>query len=424
MNAPSHSDTVPSAPAPLCPIPRSGIRGPAGILLFLLLTLASAAVGLGLCVAGTAADGNTIVQIISVAVIILLTVYLWRVTRTAKGIVPILVITGVALFYLTGSVTLTAAFCGLLFAIGEGSFLLAVLPRKQLVWVPLIPIVAYAAALALSRDPVGAAAVLIPFPPMVVLALGTRSSAAKEDGLTRVGVICATALALGLSMVAVTIPVLYRILGTLSPEALLDFLEALRTASIEQITSAEIPEGLAPEMVAEMEKMLTYANAENTVNSVFNLLPGLFVVVNLLIAAAVQVLQHAALHAFGFGNSVTDRVRGFSMSLLSCVVFLVAYLVVFLEGSEASTLPGTVAQNVYIIFLPGLALAGMLRITNSLVRKGPRGMGCLFYLFILIPCLLLFAPFLLAAVEVIGHIYGAVTSAFKAPDDDDPFGPS
>ena len=424
MNAPSHSDTTPSAPAPLRPIPRSGIRGPAGLLLFLLLALASVSVGLGLCMAGTAAEGSTVVQIISVAVIVLLTIYLWRVTRTSKGIVPLLLITGGALFYLTSSIALTTAFCGLLFAIGEGSFLLAVLPRKQLLWVPLIPIVAYAITLALSRDPVGSAAVLIPYPPMLALALGTRSSAAREDGPTRVGVICGTALTLGLAVAVMTLAALYHVLGTLSPEALLNFMEELRAASIEQITSAEIPEGLAPEMVAEMEKMLTYANAENTVNSVFNLLPGLFAVVMLLVSAAVQVLQHATLRTFGFGDSVTDRVRGFSMSLISCVVFLAAYLVVFLEGSEASTLPGTVAQNIYIILLPGLALAGMLRITSSLARKGPQGMGCLFYLFILIPCLLLFAPFLLAAVEVIGHIYSSVTSAFKTPDDDDPFGPS
>ena len=201
-------------------------------------------------------------------------------------------------------------------------------------------------------------------------------------------------------------------------------MEALRTAMIHQITSAEIPEGLAPEMVAEMEAMLTYANAQNMVNSVFNLLPAIFVVMVNLISAGVQVLQHASLRAFGFGESVTDRVRAFRMSLISCIVFLIAYLVSFLESGDTSTLAGTVAQNIYVIFMPGLALAGMLRLIGGLTRKGVRGMGCLFYVLILIPCLLIFAPFVLAAVEVIGHIYTAIISAFRSPDDDDPFGRS
>jgi Na+-driven multidrug efflux pump len=46
-------------------------------------------------------------------------------------------------------------------------------------------------------------------------------------------------------------------------------------------------------------------------------------------------------------------------------------------------------------------------------------MGCLFFLVILIPCLFLFAPFLFAAFEVIGHIFEVITSALKPPDDDD-----
>ena len=82
------------------------------------------------------------------------------------------------------------------------------------------------------------------------------------------------------------------------------------------------------------------------------------------------------------------------------------------------------AQNIYIILLPGLAMAGMLRITKGLVRKGPRGMGCLFFVIILIPCLLLFVPFVFAAFEVIGHIFSSLTAAIKPPDDNDPFGNS
>ncbi|MBQ9151627.1 MAG: hypothetical protein IJX72_05195, partial [Clostridia bacterium] len=191
---------------------------------------------------------------------------------------------------------------------------------------------------------------------------------------------------------------------------------------------AEIPtEGFDEEALEEFKRLFSYSTVSNLVNSTFNILPAAAVVAVNLIAAAVQLIQHAALHTFGFGASITNRVKAFRMSLVSCVVFLVAYLVAFLEafmeGTSTSTLTGTVAQNIYIILMPGLALAGLLRVTGSLVKKGPRGMGCLFYLVILLPCLMLFAPFVFAAFEVIGHIFSAIISAIKPPDDgDDLFG--
>ena len=51
-------------------------------------------------------------------------------------------------------------------------------------------------------------------------------------------------------------------------------------------------------------------------------------------------------------------------------------------------------------------------------------MGCLFYLVISSFCLLFVAPYLLAAVEVIGHIYEAITSKLKfdSEDGNNPFG--
>jgi hypothetical protein len=87
-------------------------------------------------------------------------------------------------------------------------------------------------------------------------------------------------------------------------------------------------------------------------------------------------------------------------------------------------LAGTIAQNIYLLLLPGLALAGTSRATSSLARKGSRGMGCLFYLIILIPCLLVIAPIIPAMLEVIGNLFNAITAKLKSSEDDDPFGPS
>ena len=112
------------------------------------------------------------------------------------------------------------------------------------------------------------------------------------------------------------------------------------------------------------------------------------------------------------------------MSTVSCVVFLLAYAAVWLDQSVVSSLAGTVVQNVYIILLPGLALAGTVRTTTAIARKGPRGMGCLFYLIILIPCMLVIVPIIPAMLEVIGNLFTAISAKLKSPEDDDPFGPS
>ncbi len=420
------NDRPTSESLPLHPIPRSGLPGAAGTVLHIFLILATALVGIGICAMRTTSQTEVyIAQAVSGIAMLLLVVYLWRVARSATGILPVLILVGVFLAYLTNSLIPSAVLCGLIFSVSQGSTLLAVQAKKNLLWFPVVAMVAYALTLAVSRDPIGSLAVLIPFPPMVVLALGTRDSAAKENGLTRVGVICATSLALGLSLGAMILLSVYRHLGTLDPTVLAEALEAFRLNLIDQIVSTEIPtEGLNQEALEEFESLFSYSSVSNMVNGIFNTLPAMAVVTVNLIAAAVQMIQHAALRTFGFEESVTPRVKAYHMSLISCIVFTLAYLVSLLEGTETSTLAGTVAQNVYIILLPGLAMAGMLRITKGLVRKGPRGMGCLFFVIILIPCLLLFVPFVFAAFEVIGHIFSSLTAAIKPPDDNDPFGNS
>ncbi len=363
-------------------------------------------------------DGFTAVALL------LLVIHLWRVTRTAKGTVPLLVTVGVFLTFNTGSILPAGVLCGMVFTVSEGSLLIAVQPKSKLAALPVIPLLSYGLTLLLSGDAFASLTVLLPWPAAWALAVGTRRSAEKEDGPNRVGVICATALALGLTAAVLLAVFLFRDLGTMEPAALTDFLEELRLAHIDKYLAQPMPEGLTPELTELWKEMHTYANAENTINSIFNLLPAICTVAALLFATACQSIQHAALRAFGMESCVTDRVKAFEMSLLSCVVFLIAVLAVFLDTGSFSTLGGTVALNIYIILLPGLALAGLLRLTRSLSKKGPRAMGCLFYVIVLGFCLLFFAPIILAAVEVIGHIFSSVSEKLKFDEDDgdDPFG--
>ena len=370
------------------------------------------------CVGGLLSDApwwvSRVATVLSIVSPILLIVHMWQINRAAKGLIPLIILLSVLFVYLTQSLIIPALLISLLYVVGEGSMLIAVVNRKQAQWLPLIPILAFAVTIAVCRDPRVALVSLIPFPAMLALGFGTRSSAASDKGLTRVGVICATTFALGLSVIAVAAAFFYHWHGSLSPATLNEALEGLRATLISTITSMELP----IEATEEMAEFFSLENATYLVNSAINILPGTVVMVILMFAAAAQLMQHAALQTFLPKDTLSDRVRIFTMSIVSCVVFAVAYLVAIFSGNEASTLAGTVAQNIYLILLPGLSLAGLLRIASSIVRRGAGGgMGCMFFLILIIPCLLLVTPVVLALTEVIGNIASAITSRTRSSGD-------
>ncbi len=412
-----------ATPAPLCPIPRQGIRGPAGVILHAFLLLSTLLVGMGVTLfQPSEALTASLPEGLTAAALILLVIHLWRITRTAKGTVPLLVTVGVFLTLFTNSLLPAGILCGLIFTVSEGSALIALQPKSRLAVIPLIPLLGYGLTLLVSRDPIASLWVLLPWPAAWALAHGTRRSAASEEGPNRVGVICGTALTFGLTAAALGAVLLFRTSGAFNPSVLPEVFEKFRLDLIYELHTQPMPEGLTPELAEKWQEMTAYATVENTVNDVFNLLPAICVVSALVFSTACQSIQHAALRAFGPKDCITDRVKAFEMSLLSCVVFVLACLPVFLDRGTTSTFLGAAARNIYVILLPGLALAGLLRLTRSLTKKGPRAVGCLFYVIILGFCMLFFAPYILAAVEVIGHIYTAVTDKLKFDGDDDPFG--
>ncbi len=399
----------------LVPIPRNGLRGASGVLLGLMLTLALATVGITLCAVSAASQtARTVAEAVSGVSAVLLIFHTWRIGRRAKGMLPVLVLVAALTAYVTDSLLPAALLIALICGITMGALALSVMTRKQAIWAPLLPIAAYVATLLYSRDLVASAACLLPLPAAWALALGTRRAAARENGPGRVGVICLTSLALTVSFVGMGAVILYRLLGTLDLSALKNALEAARENVIVWVTSAELP----AETPDELRALLTRENVELMVNGTVNLLPGYIIALINVLAAVSQLLFQATLVSFGCGASLSDRVRVFRMSAVSCVVFLAAYLLTVIGNGDASTLWGTVAQNIYVILLPGLAFAGLLRLTAGIVR---RHMGCFSLLaLLLIPLMFLVAPLFLAATEVLGRGWGALSSKLHPPEDTGP----
>ncbi len=404
--------------AALVPIPRTGLRGSSGILLVLALTLACIVMGVGIGAMRTTSETEVLIaEIISGVGCVLLCLHTWRISRRAKGILPILALLAAFLSYLCNSLLPAGILVALVCGVTSGALLLSVATRKQFPLLPLIPIVAYGITLLCSRDPIGSVACLLPLPAALALSFGTRRSAESENGPGRVGVLCLSTLALSLSFGGMAALTLYRRLGSLSISTLTAALDAARESVIGWFLSVEIPEGTSEALLA----FFTRENIEELVNYTINLLPAIIIVFFNLISLSAQLLLHAGLVSFGCGESITDRVRVFRMSAVSCVVFLIAYLTALFGNQEVSTLVGTIAENVYTILVPGLAFAGFLRLATGLAK---RRAGCMIFLVIFfLPLALLMMPLLiaiiapiLAAVEVFGRL-GAFLGAKLRPSD-------
>ena len=422
-----------TASAPLYPIEKRTPSGVAAVFLFILVTLTSAMVGVGLraMYAPTPALA-TGAEIASIALALSIFLFIWVAIPTARGAIPLLLLGGGTIAFFTSSLIPSAVLICLVFSVGAGGFLVSVLPKKALLLSLIIPVAVYGVTAAATLHPLGGCLGLIPFPAMVALGLGTRHSASREDGLTRVGVLCLTSATLILTLGgAVLLSLLLTVEGfkfSMIPE----ITEAFRTAYIEeiiteyneQLASLEIPEGTSPQVVELLTRRMTYKEATNMVNTTFNLLPCILITLINVTAMVAQMLTQAALRRFGHEASLTDRVKVFRMSLVSCVVFTAAYFTTIgfaldLAAGSESTLGGVIALNVYVILLPGLAFAGLLRILEWLKKKAPRGVGCLVTAFIFIPCLWIAAPLILPIVEVIGNVFSALSKLFTFDDDED-----
>ncbi len=406
--------------AELVPIPRTGLRGSSGILLLLALTLACTTVGISLCaMRTTSASEVRLAELLSAAASVLLSLHTFRISRRAKGIVPLLLVAAGFLAYYSDSLIPAGALVGLVTGIASGALLLTVISRRQAVYLPLVPLLAYGFTLLSSRDIAGSVAALLPLPAAAALAFATRRSAAREDGPNRVGVICLTSLALGASVAAVLALSLYRALGSLAPSVLTAALDELRESIILAFTSQELP----PDTSEALRQFFSRENIEMLVNYTINLLPAILTVLVLLVSFVSQLLLHASLVSFGCGSSLSDHVRVFHMSAVSCGAFAVAYLVALIANGTSSTLAGTVAENIYTILVPGLAFAGLVRLLTGMAK---RRMGCSSFLLVfllplallLFPILLLVVAPILAIVEVAGRLGAFIIAKLRSAEND------
>ena len=193
----------------------------------------------------------------------------------------------------------------------------------------------------------------------------------------RISTICRTSCAILLSFTAV-----FAVSFILKHGA---DLEALR-ASIEEVRVA-VTDFLANSLytvyaqVPEMAMSMTdaFELSSTAVNTVFNLLPAIVIIISNIIAFFLQSTMTTILIQ---GETDKEKIRhlvAFDMSLISAIVFLAAFLVTAILSSEMSVWSVT-AENVAMILIPGLSFTALIALRQLIFSKKPSCFGAITYL--------------------------------------------
>ena len=80
---------------------------------------------------------------------------------------------------------------------------------------------------------------------------------------------------------------------------------------------------------------------------------------------------------------------------------------------------GTIAENIFTVLMPGLAVSGISRFFAYMARRGAH-LGCGFFLIFFIPCLIAYIPTVIATLESLVSVFGPLVAKVKIPKDQDP----
>ena len=264
----------------------------------------------------------------------------------------------------------SAIWCALLFALGSAlggaswgafalCFVLTLALSAYLIctlrspWLLAVPVLSYAAALALGADPLLAVLALLPFPAAGLLARATMKNSGRVSSI----VICSATLLL--CFILAFSLLWYRSHGAIVWADVVQALESVREQTVTALRESEFS--------AAMEELLnaTYGSIPfdvdalilTSVEQIFNLLPALVITLANVLAFVAQSVCNAAFCGTGLGKLRTHTSHLFILSVPAAVIFIVCTVVSLFPAEQALWL--SVMQNLQLILFPGMCLAGV-----------------------------------------------------------------
>lgn len=297
--------------------------------------------------------------------------FYYALTRSVSALfpvaIPVMLLYGLTAFTAKNPLALPAAFVAVLFGAVCGAFLIANL-RGWKRWLASItlPLLAYAAALLVTRDPFLSLLVLIP----AVLASVLAYCLLICKPLTpTVLLVAATVL---LVAVAAWMIWLWRT-GWPDANPLVDLADRLREGLLsyyERMLALYEAEGMPIDISVD--------DLRHEIAAIGNILPGGTLALCLVFAFGMWRILLRLLATFKTLPHIPVRLSGLTVSAVAAALFILSYFVAIVSGGEGSSLTSAICLNIALALEPPLILVGF----SSLIGKG-QARSCLSLLLVL-----------------------------------------
>ena len=199
---------------------------------------------------------------------------------------------------------------------------------------------------------------------------------ALKRRLSRVSVICLTASAIifsALAALALRVIFFHSADFTEIPE-MIEYARGAATSLLSQ--GMEL---VSEQLGMSLGEVDMAAFSETVVTVVFNVIPSLAVVAALIIAFMLQSFAASVLASSEEDEQKIINLYAFRLSTASAVLFLVFFLLAATLSLESLDVYSVTAQNLTIIFMPGMIYTAMIALRHHTIIKKPSCFGFLIY---------------------------------------------
>lgn len=298
------------------------------------------------------------------------TVFLLRMPRV---IVSILLTSYVPLLLL-GSAELSALLLSII--VGTACTALLLTAVKDVRWVILLPVAAWAIAFFITRDAALSALVFVTLPAGLLLTYAIKASQ------RRTAAICCALGGFLITVLALLVVYFLATYGTVDRDVIVSHFETQRVWLVDimerELKTAIEALGAQGSDAAAIQGYFTRDLLTLMVSTIYNVLPGLVIMACAILAYVTHSFLCGSYFRLGMKTMLTPAALTFTMSPVSAVIYVVAFFItVFVP---VTNLFGAVVQNVLLMLMPGFLLMGFTALRMQ-YRTARRKLG--FFLLIL-----------------------------------------
>lgn len=300
------------------------------------------------CAAYQGAYGNAVLA----ALVIALSALSLLMARSISSVLLIAIPAALSLVY-GGDFAVAALICSVTMTVGLGGYLFATVKSP---FIPAVIPVAYLVAFLFSMNPVGALLSLVAFPAAFVLSLTIKKKAGRLPTIcyTSATLLASAAIAL-LIWIAVENGGLANNVFVGTADRFFDRLVVYYTKQYEELALRYEALGInAVDMGLSAEEAKAYAVG------VYGIIPALAVVAANATSFVAFQINTSLIGGSDKRKMLLGNELDFSMSWISAAVFIVAGLVMLYTNYYGNETVALIAQNIYLILLPGLVFTTVL----------------------------------------------------------------